>query len=76
MGKLGGEELNFSSDIDLLYLYSSDDGETTGVRGDKGEIVGRVIGDDLDGFMTYQELRRHTKGAITWPRKKPRERCD
>ena len=40
------------------------------------EIVGRVIGDDLDGFMTYQELRRHTKGAITWPRKKPRERCD
>ena len=26
MGKLGGEELNFSSDIDLIYLYSSDTG--------------------------------------------------
>lgn len=26
MGKLGGEELNFSSDIDLIYIYSSDDG--------------------------------------------------
>ncbi|HOZ47987.1 MAG TPA: bifunctional [glutamate--ammonia ligase]-adenylyl-L-tyrosine phosphorylase/[glutamate--ammonia-ligase] adenylyltransferase [Candidatus Hydrogenedentes bacterium] len=29
MGKLGGRELNFSSDIDLVFLYS-DDGETTG----------------------------------------------
>lgn len=26
MGKLGGEELNFASDIDVIYLYSSDDG--------------------------------------------------
>ncbi|MCP4445322.1 MAG: bifunctional [glutamate--ammonia ligase]-adenylyl-L-tyrosine phosphorylase/[glutamate--ammonia-ligase] adenylyltransferase [Myxococcales bacterium] len=26
MGKLGGQELNFSSDIDLIYIYSSDDG--------------------------------------------------
>jgi glutamate-ammonia-ligase adenylyltransferase len=29
MGKLGGEELNYSSDIDLLFVYS-EDGETTG----------------------------------------------
>ncbi|HTM23170.1 MAG TPA: bifunctional [glutamate--ammonia ligase]-adenylyl-L-tyrosine phosphorylase/[glutamate--ammonia-ligase] adenylyltransferase [Kofleriaceae bacterium] len=26
MGKLGGEELNFASDIDLIYVYSSDAG--------------------------------------------------
>jgi glutamate-ammonia-ligase adenylyltransferase len=26
LGKLGGEELNFSSDVDLLYLYDSDRG--------------------------------------------------
>jgi glutamate-ammonia-ligase adenylyltransferase len=32
MGKLGGRELNFSSDIDLLFVYTSDDGETAGVR--------------------------------------------
>ena len=25
MGKLGGRELNFSSDVDLIYLYASDD---------------------------------------------------
>jgi glutamate-ammonia-ligase adenylyltransferase len=30
MGKLGGEELNYSSDIDLFYLYSSHEGMTTG----------------------------------------------
>ena len=29
LGKLGGRELNFSSDIDLLFLYS-DEGQTTG----------------------------------------------
>ena len=28
MGKLGGGELNFSSDVDLIYVYASDDGET------------------------------------------------
>jgi glutamate-ammonia-ligase adenylyltransferase len=29
MGKLGGDELNYSSDIDLIFAYG-DDGETTG----------------------------------------------
>ncbi len=28
MGKLGGGELNFSSDVDLIYVYASDEGET------------------------------------------------
>ena len=28
MGKLGGVELNFSSDIDLIYIYTSSKGET------------------------------------------------
>jgi [glutamine synthetase] adenylyltransferase / [glutamine synthetase]-adenylyl-L-tyrosine phosphorylase len=36
MGKLGGRELNFSSDIDLIYFYSSDKGETTGVDDGRG----------------------------------------
>ncbi len=31
MGKLGGHELNFSSDIDLIFIYG-DDGETPGPR--------------------------------------------
>ena len=45
------------------------------IRSDQ-EVVGLVIGDELDGFMTYQDLRRHTKAVITWPPKQPRERCD
>ncbi len=36
MGKLGGQELNFSSDIDLIFIYSSDEGRTTGVRDPSG----------------------------------------
>ncbi|MBI4667434.1 MAG: bifunctional [glutamate--ammonia ligase]-adenylyl-L-tyrosine phosphorylase/[glutamate--ammonia-ligase] adenylyltransferase [Nitrospinae bacterium] len=30
MGKLGGEELNISSDVDLIYVHSSNNGSTTG----------------------------------------------
>ncbi|MBI5887882.1 MAG: bifunctional [glutamate--ammonia ligase]-adenylyl-L-tyrosine phosphorylase/[glutamate--ammonia-ligase] adenylyltransferase [Deltaproteobacteria bacterium] len=33
MGKLGGRELNFSSDIDVIFVYSSSNGETAGVDG-------------------------------------------
>nr|MBA3241689.1 hypothetical protein [Acidobacteriota bacterium] len=39
LGKLGSHELNYSSDIDLLFLYS-DDGETTG-KGERGQITNR-----------------------------------
>ena len=35
MGKLGGDELNYSSDIDLVFVYG-DDGETSG--GSEGRI--------------------------------------
>jgi glutamate-ammonia-ligase adenylyltransferase len=28
MGKLGGHELNYSSDVDLIYVYASHEGET------------------------------------------------
>lgn len=39
LGKLGSKELNYSSDIDLLFLYSSE-GETTG-RGTRGRVTNR-----------------------------------
>jgi len=42
MGKFGGCELNFSSDIDLIYFYSSDRGQTQGIedpaRGRRNQI--------------------------------------
>src|SRR6185295_12440521 len=36
LGKLGSGELNYASDIDLVYVYS-DDGETAGTKDDTGE---------------------------------------
>ncbi|MBI5469596.1 MAG: bifunctional [glutamate--ammonia ligase]-adenylyl-L-tyrosine phosphorylase/[glutamate--ammonia-ligase] adenylyltransferase, partial [Deltaproteobacteria bacterium] len=33
LGKLGGRELNFSSDIDIIYIYSTEKGETSGAPG-------------------------------------------
>ncbi len=38
MGKHGGRELNYSSDIDIIYLYETDAGRTNG-----GEGLGRSI---------------------------------
>lgn len=42
MGKLGGRELNFSSDIDIIYFYESDRGETTGVENGSGGRKGAI----------------------------------
>ncbi len=51
MGKLGGEELNFSSDIDVCYFYSTD----AGAAGDK----------TLHHY--YAELSRRVTAAIEEP---------
>ena len=42
MGKLGGHELNYSSDVDLIYLYESHDGETRAPRGGRAAIPAGV----------------------------------
>jgi len=71
MGKLGGQELNFSSDIDIMYLYSSDEGETTGPERitnhqyfvKLGELVTKLIGDKTaDGFVFRVDLRLRPEG--------------
>ena len=49
MGKLGGRELNVSSDIDLIYVYE-DDGLTTGV--DDGRGVSRARSLSTSTFRT------------------------
>ena len=41
MGKLGGRELNVSSDIDLIYVYE-DDGLTAGVDDGRGGLKGQT----------------------------------
>jgi glutamate-ammonia-ligase adenylyltransferase len=65
MGKLGGRELNFSSDIDLILLYP-EDGETDGARSiDNAEfflrlgqkIVQLLATPTVDGFVYRVDLR-------------------
>jgi glutamate-ammonia-ligase adenylyltransferase len=42
MGKFGGRELNFSSDIDIIYFYETDKGETTGIDDGRGGRKGII----------------------------------
>ena len=42
MGKFGGQELNFSSDIDVIYFYTSDNGQTAGVPDASGTPRNRI----------------------------------
>ena len=51
LGKLGGNELNYNSDIDLLFLYSHD-GETAG-------------GNERESITTNKEYFVHVAHAIT-----------
>ena len=57
MGKLGGGELNFSSDIDLIYLYDEDEGESAG--GAKGKCAPREF------FSRVAETITRTMAEIT-----------
>jgi [glutamine synthetase] adenylyltransferase / [glutamine synthetase]-adenylyl-L-tyrosine phosphorylase len=74
MGKVGGRELNFSSDIDLIFLYESDEGESAG--GAKGKLTARefftAIGKKIiqamgqvteEGFAFRIDLRLRPLGA-------------
>jgi glutamate-ammonia-ligase adenylyltransferase len=51
MGKLGGHELNFSSDIDLVFVHS-DAGETTGSRSISNEEFFRFLAQRLIDLLS------------------------
>ena len=55
-GKLGGDELNYSSDIDLMFVYDSD-GETTGRRGgiQNSELFDRVVKEVVRLLSTHTD---------------------
>jgi glutamate-ammonia-ligase adenylyltransferase len=74
MGKLGGAELNFSSDIDVVFLYESDEGESAGGR--KGKVDPRTFFSEIgkrvihamghvteDGFVFRIDLRLRPLGV-------------
>ena len=65
MGKLGGTELNFSSDVDLVFLFP-EHGETDGARGIAneefftrlGQGLARLLGTPTaEGFVLRVDLR-------------------
>lgn len=69
MGKLGGEELNFSSDIDLLYLYETDQGAAGELSLHQFfvrlcERLTKVVGESTDeGFVFRVDLRLRPEGS-------------
>jgi glutamate-ammonia-ligase adenylyltransferase len=61
LGKLGSKELNYSSDIDLLFLYSAD-GKTSG-QGTKGETTNREYFVKLAEFVARLVGQQGGEGA-------------
>jgi len=51
MGKLGGRELNFSSDVDLVFVYS-DRGDTDGPKPTSNEQFFRALALRVVGFLS------------------------
>ena len=64
MGKLGGHELNYSSDVDLLYIYESDDGETR-ARGRKRVAAPPGVGISNEEY--FEILSRELTRALSEP---------
>jgi [glutamine synthetase] adenylyltransferase / [glutamine synthetase]-adenylyl-L-tyrosine phosphorylase len=68
MGKLGGEELNFSSDIDVIYIYASDDGQAGSLSLHEYyarlcKAVTRALGEaTADGIVFRVDLRLRPEG--------------
>jgi glutamate-ammonia-ligase adenylyltransferase len=60
MGKLGGGELNYSSDVDLLYVYASEDGATApAIRAGAGGSGGALSNEEY-----FERLARDTTKAL------------
>jgi len=76
LGKLGGGELNYSSDVDLIYVYESEEGETsaTGRRqsisnAEYFEYLARDLTRALaeptqEGYVFRVDLRLRAEGSL------------
>jgi glutamate-ammonia-ligase adenylyltransferase len=62
MGKLGGHELNYSSDVDLIYVYGSHEGET---RQPRGKHAGMVAAVGISNEEYFEVLSRELTKALT-----------
>ena len=66
MGKLGGHELNYSSDVDLIYVYGSHDGET---RAPRGKSSGKPAAAGISNEEYFEILSRELTKALVEPTK-------
>ena len=75
LGKLGGQELNFSSDIDLIYLYEGEghcrrDGQAGSFTNVEfftkvaETITGQLQAQTADGFLFRVDVRLRPEGAF------------
>jgi glutamate-ammonia-ligase adenylyltransferase len=73
LGKLGGGELNFSSDVDLVYLYAADRGRVPGGGAsapDRGEyfqalarrLTAALVDVTAEGYVYRVDLRLRPEG--------------
>jgi [glutamine synthetase] adenylyltransferase / [glutamine synthetase]-adenylyl-L-tyrosine phosphorylase len=69
MGKLGGGELNFSSDVDLIYLYASDHEEAASVSASEyfrrlaQKITAGLNEFTSEGYLYRVDLRLRPEGV-------------
>ncbi|WP_455241254.1 [protein-PII] uridylyltransferase family protein, partial [Petrachloros mirabilis] len=61
MGKLGGHELNYSSDVDLIYVYASHEGET---RAPRGKLDSRPAAVGISNEEYFEILSRELTRAL------------
>lgn len=66
MGKLGGHELNYSSDVDLIYVYASHEGET---RATRGKSSGKPAAVGISNEEYFEILSRELTKALVEPTK-------
>jgi len=69
LGKLGGEELNYSSDVDLMAVYGGEEGQTSGVISPSGVRINRISNGEfyakvMELFNTL--LSRNTEDGIAY----------
>lgn len=76
LGKLGSRELNFSSDVDLIYVYDKSDGDTLVKEGQKGipnseyyerlakEITSALNTATVEGYVYRVDLRLRPEGEM------------
>ncbi|MEJ2184141.1 MAG: bifunctional [glutamate--ammonia ligase]-adenylyl-L-tyrosine phosphorylase/[glutamate--ammonia-ligase] adenylyltransferase [Nitrospirota bacterium] len=63
LGKLGGVELNYSSDLDLMAVYDKGGGQTGGVVGPTGVRMNRIS--DHEFYVKVLELLTRSLSAAT-----------